>query len=198
MKIIALAVASAFILTSCGNDPKAATPENFTKAINKTLDDTPECVNAGSEIFNVSVKNSSDVQNSDMLVRLKLLKPTGETDGYKKYELTEEGKKVYREEEASATGRMFFGTKKYRRLCYAKREVGKMGVITEPAPNANGVISSTAEYTLKLTSYADWAKDPEFVKAKGDRMKQENAERQHKMRLEQTLDGWIAKPMARL
>lgn len=200
MKKIALVAASALILSGCGDDPKAATPENFAKAINIVLADGQECVPAGGDIFKAPASPrgynaKEDAKNSEMLVRLKLLKPAGESDGYKIYELTDEGKKAYREEEASARDRMFFGTKKYRLLCYAKREVGKMGTITQPAPNAAGVISSIAEYTLKLTSYADWAKDPEFVKAKGERLKPENSERQYKMRLEQTLDGWVAKPM---
>jgi len=203
MKKLALVAASALFLSGCGDDPKAATPENFAKAINLTLAEEQQCVNAGGDIFKVSTSSKSrwakeDAKMSEILVRLKLLKPTGEAGGYKTYELTEEGKKFYKEKEASARDRMFFGTKSYQVLCYAKREVGKMGVITEPAPNAAGVISSIAEFKLKLTSYADWAKDPEFVKAKGERMIPENVESDHKMRLEQTLDGWVAKPMTRL
>ncbi|MFC5741444.1 hypothetical protein [Dyella tabacisoli] len=120
--------------------------------------------------------------------------PTGQKLKVKRYTLTAEGKKFYREKEAEQIG--LNGSKKIMQgdLCYGKKALANI-VKWEGPMKLGDYQEANVKYLYKIDDLADWAKKPEFLAGfpyVGPIIEGANSKEQsHGVKL--TSEGWEAK-----
>lgn len=171
-----LLISITVLISSCGNDPKAANKANFEKALNAHYAQMKQCVKIGSKPNSDGIiqefRTDGGVQGKQLpfyngLVSLGLLEAatyqkdtknfsgqvTGKADwiGYK---YSDQGKTFLRPAELDK-GAFSTGA---RQLCYGMPQVVEIVNFTEPA-EAMGAKVSNVQYTYRLVDVAPWASD---------------------------------------
>jgi len=175
-----LLISITVLISSCGNDPKAANKENFEKALNAHYAQMKQCVKIGSKPNSDGIiqefRTDGGVQDKQLpfyngLVSLGLLEAvtyqkdtknfsgqvTGSAD-WVGYKFSNKGESFLRpsslEKGAFRTGA--------RQLCYGTPQVVEIVNFTEPA-EAMGAKVSNVQYTYRLVDVAPWASEPALI-----------------------------------
>lgn len=171
MRKIACAVLSLTVLAGC-SDPKAASEKNFKVAAQAYLDTIyPKCYVIQNfpitkDYYQGDTRNSLIALAKAGLVQEKELsrKDVRDWGGEKRiqvkssFELSETGRKFYKQDVASAYGG------KYSGFCVGKAEVMEVVRYTEPA-DTFGQRLSQVNFTYTVKDLPDWAKSSELIEA---------------------------------
>lgn len=199
--IVSLAVL--FFLTGCNNIKKPSNA-NFTKAIDQYLTKHNDACSSISQTFPVDVTVSQQKERYGVGPQLAALEQAGLVHStnttavahgmldalqgatppqpVKRYELTDDGKKYYRQ-----ISGMFGQTGSF---CYGQKTVDSIVKWTEP-PTGEGS-QSVVTYTYKITNLAPWAKRADVQQAFSDlRQTVNGASKTNEMAgLQLTNKGW--------
>jgi len=151
LRMIVFALLTSFII-SCSPDPKEATSENFTKAINEAIKEKGNFIS--DRIFDGDRKLFKSAglieiyteleEKQDFLSFIERRKDNNpEMVEVEKYRLTELGKK-YNKEKILGSG-----------FCYGNSEVVEIKNFTEPT-NMGGYTVSHVKYTFKINNIPEW------------------------------------------
>jgi len=196
-------------LTGCSSfDKKAPTKSNLKAAIQAALDNNPRCLTAlvpkdvssiGRQLrpdgelepyLVVGLINRAEAQVDSRQDWMLLYgsKSTQRVPGYH-YDLTDLGRKV------SHTTTEQYMSGAHVDFCYAMPEVDDVVRFTQPA-NAFGMTITHVTYSYHLANFAEWARNPAFVKA--EHLERDLAlvsqPKQESMELILTSDGWRNHP----
>lgn len=179
--VIYAAVFGVLALAGCGSK-QDANEKNFGAAISQHLDKSGElCLRLDKWPVDVSEMElrlqTGSVGQMEALAAIGLAtgsdtevdqigmfdkKPTGHKFKVKRYTLTDEGKKYYREKEVDQIG--LDGRKKVIQgdICYGKKALDKV-VKWEGPMKFGDYQSANVTYLYKIDGLAEWAKKPEFL-----------------------------------
>ncbi|MDB6062330.1 MAG: hypothetical protein JWM78_2433 [Verrucomicrobiaceae bacterium] len=185
-RLIGSAIASSLLLIACGNK-QDANETNFSAAIIQHLDKegglclrlnkwpvdltemdlrfqkTIPTATAGQmdALGTIGLVSGADAEVDQMDM---FGKPTGHKFKVKRYDLTGEGKKFYREKEVDQTG--MGGSKKVIQgdICYGKKLLDTV-VKWEGPMKFGDYQEANVKYLYKIDGLADWAKKPELQSA---------------------------------
>ncbi|SMF13841.1 hypothetical protein [Pseudogulbenkiania subflava] len=204
MKIASIAPCAVVLmvaLTGC-SDPKAASKDNFSKAINAYYEANPACLYVTNKTLPLKVwtgPNSFDMNvhslpKLDALVKVGLLTvtETQEASGsglmkanhtYRTYALSDQGQKSY-----ASWG------KENKGFCYGKLEVVDVTNFTEPS-QLMGFTVSQVNYTFRAKEAAGWSQDPAVKAAYGKEVVLQGDTVKGKTIVVKTGDGWVHERM---
>jgi hypothetical protein len=166
----------ALSLTAC-NSYKAASPENFTRAINAYYAENDDCLYPSALHFPYEVQahelSPGQVKALDALTTAGLLKRGEEKDiQVKRYSLTPYGS-------SRVTGR----------FCYGHRQVTSIDSSTPPA-TVNGQQTTQVTYHYKMMDLPGWAQSDD-MRATFPALAKDTADQpQDTVRLVLTVNGW--------
>ncbi len=160
------------VLSGCSND-KDPSEANFKKAAQANLDaEGPECYFLSyfpieTEQSNQELQNKLQVLekagvltvNAQAKIQIPSLFDKSREKVAPGYELTEEGKKYYKENVAHS-----FAAGQLGGLCFGKSEIVEITNFSEPE-NAGGQRIAKVKYTYKISGLPEWAKRPEVYNA---------------------------------
>ncbi|WP_024302910.1 ubiquitin-associated-like domain-containing protein [Pseudogulbenkiania sp. MAI-1] len=204
MKLASLtpcALALMVALTGC-SDPKAASNDNFSKAINAYFEANPACLYVTNKTLPLKVwsgphsydMNVHSLPQLDALAKVGLLTvtETQEASGsglmkanrtYRTYALTDKGQKSY-----ATWGKQNKG------FCYGQLEVVDVTNFTEPSP-LMGVTVSQVNYSFRVKEAADWSQDPAVKAAYGKEVVPQGETVKGTTIMVKTGEGWVHQRM---
>lgn len=172
-------LAALFLLTGC-NNPKKPSNANFTKAIDQYLTKHNDACSSISQPFPVDVTVSQQKEQYGLGPQLAALEQAGLVHStnttavvhgmfdalqgstppqpVKRYELTDDGKKYYRQTPS------VFG--QANSFCYGQKAVDSIVKWTEPSTGDGS--QSVVTYTYKITDLAPWAERSDVQQAFSD------------------------------
>ncbi|WP_089407676.1 hypothetical protein [Granulicella rosea] len=160
------------LLTAC-NSKTAATPENYTAALNAWFVDHPECLLDGSVHFPLETTDAAQTKQMDSLVAAQILEAKKEPAIHiTRYTLTTTGERA--------------GT----HLCYGHRQVTSI-VSSTPPVQANGFLESNVTYGYKLVDTPMWAKTAEVEAAYPKMAEQVSGNAKATMTLARNRVAWV-------
>jgi hypothetical protein len=198
-----VSLAGLFLLTGCSNIKKPS-DANFTRAIDQYLTKHNDACSSISQPFPVDVTMSQQKEQYGIGSQLAALEQAGLVHSMnttaivhgmldalqgstlpqpvKRYELTDEGKKYYRQ-----TVSVFGQTSSF---CYGQKAVDSIVKWTDPTTGESS--QSVVTYTYKIIGLASWAEQPDVQQAFSDlRQTVNGASKTNEMAgLQLTNKGW--------